>query len=116
MRYLAELVWAPHAILHNQFLGWRAIDATTVEVSAPSLGGPVRVRLVFENGLAVGFEADDRPRLDGGRAIPTRWQGRCFDYRTIGGCRDPAQAVAGWVLPEGRFDYWRGTITEVTLA
>ena len=34
MRYLAELAWAPHAMLHNPQLSWREIDATTVEVSA----------------------------------------------------------------------------------
>jgi hypothetical protein len=32
MRYLAELAWAPHAILHNPQLSWREIDATTSSV------------------------------------------------------------------------------------
>ena len=50
MRYLAELAWAPHAMLHNPQLSWREIDATTVEVSAESPAGPARVRLIFENG------------------------------------------------------------------
>jgi len=36
MRYLAELGWAPHAMLHNPQLSWREIDATTIEVSANS--------------------------------------------------------------------------------
>ena len=40
MRYLAELAWAPHAMLHNPQLSWREIDATTVEVSAESPGRP----------------------------------------------------------------------------
>ena len=32
MRYLAELAWAPHAMLHNPQLSWREIDATTSNV------------------------------------------------------------------------------------
>jgi hypothetical protein len=31
MRYLAELAWAPHEMLHNPQLSWREIDATTVK-------------------------------------------------------------------------------------
>jgi hypothetical protein len=31
MRYLAELIWAPHAKRHNPALSWREIDATAVE-------------------------------------------------------------------------------------
>ena len=48
MRYLAELIWVPHAMRHNSALSWREIDATTVEVSASSTGGPARVRLIRE--------------------------------------------------------------------
>jgi hypothetical protein len=48
MCYLAELAWAPHAMLHNPQLSWREVDATTVEVSAESPAGPARVRLIFE--------------------------------------------------------------------
>ena len=38
MRYLTELIWAPHAMLHNPALAWRQIDATTVEVRPPAYG------------------------------------------------------------------------------
>ena len=50
MRYLAELVRAPHVMPHNPKLSWREIDASTVEVSANSPAGPGKVRLIFENG------------------------------------------------------------------
>jgi hypothetical protein len=83
MRYLAELAWAPHAMLHNPQLSWREIDATTVEVSTESQAGPARVRLIFENGDIARMEADDRPRMVGHRIVPTRWQGHCCDYREM---------------------------------
>jgi hypothetical protein len=111
MRYLAELAWAPHAVLHNPQLSWRQIDATTVEVSAESPAGPARLRLVFENGDITRVEADDRPRAAGRRIVPTRWQGRCGDYREMNGCRIPTRAVASWLLEDGLFEYWRGRVT-----
>jgi hypothetical protein len=111
MRYLAELAWAPHAMLHNPRLSWREIDATTVEVSAASQAGPARVRLILENGDITRIEADDRPRVVGRRIVPTRWQGRCCDYREMDGCRIPTRAVVSWMLEDGPFEYWRGRIT-----
>ena len=75
MRYLAELIWAPHAILHNPQLSWREIDASVVVVSTASAGGPARVRLIFEDGDIARIEADDRPRTVGRRIVPTRWEG-----------------------------------------
>ena len=111
MRYLAELAWAPHAMLHNPQLSWREVDATTVEVSAESQAGPARVRLIFENGDITRIEADDRPRMVGRCIVPTRWQGRCCDYREMDGCRIPTRAVVSWLLEGGPFEYWRGRIT-----
>ena len=111
MRYLAELAWAPHAVLHNPQLSLREIGATTVEVAAESPAGPAQVRLIFENGDIARVEADDRPRATGRRIVPTRWQGRCFDYREIRGCRIPTRAVVSWLLEDGPFEYWRGQVT-----
>jgi len=111
MRYLAELAWAPHAMLHNRQLSWREIDATKAEVAAESSAGLTRVRLIFENGDIARVEAEDRPRMTGRRIVPTCWQGHCFDYREINGCRIPTRAVASWLLEDGLFEYWRGRIT-----
>ena len=111
MRYLAELAWASHAMLHNRHLSWREIDATTVEVSAQTANGPAPVRLTFENGDIADIEADDRPRTVDGRTVPTRWCGHFFDYREIGGCRIPTGAVVSWILDGGPFECWRGRIT-----
>jgi hypothetical protein len=115
MRYLAELAWAPHAMLHNPQLSWREIDASTVEVSAESQAGRARVRLIFEDGDITRVEADDRPRMVGRRIVPTRWQGRCFDYREVNGCRIPTRAVVSWLLENGPLEYWRGTVTAFRL-
>jgi hypothetical protein len=59
MRYLAELAWAPQAMLHNRKLSWRELNESTVEVTAQSAAGPARVRLIFESGDVGCVEADD---------------------------------------------------------
>ena len=92
-------------------LSWREIDASTVEVSAASPGGPVRVRLIFEDRHIARIEADDRPRTVGRRIVPTRWAGCCGDYREMEGCRVPTRAAVSWLLDDGPFEYWRGKVT-----
>lgn len=115
MRYLAELAWAPHAILHNPHLSWREIEPCIVEVSAVGPGRCVRVRLIFEHGDIVRIEADDRPRAVGARFIPTRWDASYFDYRVLGNCRIPTRAEVSWTLDTGRFVCWRGEITSYSV-
>jgi hypothetical protein len=115
IRYLAELAWAPHAMLRNPQLSWREIDTTTVEVFADSQAGSAPVRLIFENGDITRIEADDRPRMIGRRIVPTRWQGRCCDYREMNGCRIPTRAVVSWLLEDGPFEYWRGQVTALQM-
>lgn len=111
MRYLAELAWAPQAMLHNPRLRWRELDAATVEVSAESAGGPARVRLVFEGDDLARIEADDRPRAVGRGTVPTPWRGCFSDYREMGGCRIPTRAEVAWLLGAGPFTCWRGEVT-----
>ncbi len=116
MRYLAELAWAPQAILSNPHLRWREIDAGTVEVSADSDGGPARVRLGFRDGDITRIEADDRPRMIGRRTVSTPWLGRFFDYRELGGWRIPTRAEVSWIAEGRAFPVWRGAITRYAAA
>jgi len=117
MRFLAELAWNPEAILNAPALKWRQIDARTVEVSTETAGGTATVRHLFDdNGDIVGIEADDRPYLLNGKTIPMRWIGRFRDYAKVGRYRLPSFGEIAWVLPEGEFIYWRGTVTSIAAA
>lgn len=114
MRFLAELAWNPEAILNAAALKWRQIDERTVEVSIETGSGAVAVRHLFDaNGDIVGIEADDRPYLVDGKTIPMRWIGRFRDYGQVGRYRLPTYGEIAWVLPEGEFIYWRGTVTSI---
>jgi hypothetical protein len=47
----------------------------------------------------------------GRTSVLTPWGGEFGDYRTLGGMRIPTRARVYWELDEGRFVYWRGTVT-----
>ena len=88
---------------NNPQLSWREIDASTVEVSAATAGGPARVRFTFHNGDIARIEADDRPRTVGRRIAPTRWEGSCGDYPEMEGFRIPTRAAVSWLLDGNPF-------------
>jgi hypothetical protein len=116
MRYLAELVWAPQAMLENPWLRWREVSGSVVEVTAASSSGPARVRLVFGGGDVIRVEADDRPHGQSASAVPRRWIGRFHDYREVSGYCIPTRAEVAWVLDDGPFTYWRGEVTDLQVA
>ena len=114
LRYLAEIAWVPHAMLANEQLEWRELDDRSVEVSTQA--GPARaaVQLEFdEAGDIVGASCAARPYRDGKRSVPRPWVGSFGDYAELGGVRVPTYGEVGWELPDGRFTYWRGTITSI---
>ncbi len=113
IRYLAELAWAPEAMIYNRGLHWRELDASAVEVSAQSEGGTARVRLFFEDGDLIRAEAAGRPRIEGRSTVSRPWIGRFSDYRILNGRRIPLQAEVGWVLDDGFFAAWRGEVSAV---
>ncbi len=114
MRYLAELAWAPHALLHNPNLSFRQLEPNIIEISAGSTN-PARVRWIVEDGDVVRVEADGRPRDEGQNVTVDRpWEGTFSDYQVIGGYRVPRHAEVGWRLDDGLFNYWRGEILDLT--
>ncbi|PZD71157.1 hypothetical protein C1752_07885 [Acaryochloris thomasi RCC1774] len=112
MRYLAELVFCPDALLNNSSLQWRELDPSSVEVAA----GPERAAVRFDfdlNGNIVRSSAPDRPRLVEGQEIETPWFGTFADYKVLGGYRIPTRGEVSWLLEDGPFCYWRGRITQL---
>lgn len=111
-RYLAEIAWVPHAILHNPQLEWRELDPGTVEVATTVDGERVAVRLAFNEKGEIAQTVAERPRMEADNAI-TRWVGEYGDYREMGGVMVPTRGEVRWELPEGPFTYWRGTISSL---
>lgn len=109
-RYLAELAWNPFAVQHNRQLCFGRGEDGEGRVWC---GDPdTYVDLDFDQCGEVVLRAFTRTRVrDGGQAAP--WEGRFFDYEPVGGVRLPKRGSAAWLLPEGRHEYWRATITGV---
>jgi hypothetical protein len=102
MRYLAELIWAPHAMQRNPQLSWREIDASAVEVSAASPGGPARVGLF--RGWRYRSHRSGRPPACGRTSHSADAVGRILrDYREMEGFRIPTRAAVSWLLDGNPF-------------
>ncbi len=112
MRYLAELPWAPDAILRNPRLCWEVVDACTFVVSSRDGGGGGEVTLrLSPDGLVATIEASDRPRIEGGLTVERPWHGAFSDYQCFGGQTLPTRGEVSWILPTGSFKTWQGDVT-----
>jgi hypothetical protein len=116
MRYLAELPWFPHAILHNRDLEWHEIEPNSVEVATRGGDLEAAVTLHFDGaGDIAGASASNRPRQEGKRFVERPWVGAFGDYNELGGVRVPTWAEVSWELPEGLFTYFRAKVTGLEL-
>lgn len=111
MRYLAELPWAPDAILANRHLVWRVVDGQTLRVScrSGSVRGEVELKLNGQGCVGEVF-APDRPRKEGALFVERPWRGRFFDYREHLGRWLPFRGEVGWDVDGQTFVAWRGEL------
>ena len=112
MRYLAELAWAPDAILQNRDLTWLVIDSRKfcVACTVGAVHGEVEFTLDAEGRIASVF-APDRPRKEGSGFVERPWRGRFFDYQWHERRWLPFAGEVGWVLGKSDFAAWRGKLT-----
>jgi hypothetical protein len=114
LRYLAEAVWFPTALLPDAGVSWQAVDDKTAV--AWLTDGPTTVSLRFHFNAAGDveiMEAPDRPREVNGEYIATPWIVRCTDYENVSGMRIPVQCEVAWQLPGTLLTYWRGRIADI---
>lgn len=111
MRYLAELAWAPDAILRNTALRWRAEGPSTLAVSAGA--GPTASEVILSldsDGRVAGAYAPDRPRSVAASFLPTPWRGRFSDYRRHETRWIPFAGEVAWEIDGKPETYWQGRI------
>ena len=111
MRYLAELAWAPDAILCNTALRWRAEGSSTLAVSAGD--GPTASEITFSldaDGRIAAAYAPDRPRSATVPFLPTPWRGQFSDYRHHKGRWIPFAGEVAWEIDGKHETYWQGRI------
>ncbi len=112
LRYLAELPWAPDAIVLNRVITWAETEGG-VTAGMETAGGPAEVLFSFNAaGDITGMFAADRPATrEDGTIEPLDWRGTFSDYAVIGGRRIPTRGEVGYVYADGYEAYYRGQIT-----
>lgn len=117
MRYLAELAWAPDAILRNPSLAWTVVDDHMLRVSAGN--GDVRGAVALhldKDGRIAGISAEDRPRKEASGFVERPWRGRFFDFHRHEGRWLPFRGEVGWIVDGQPFTAWRGELVRWSMA
>jgi hypothetical protein len=113
-RWLGEAVWFPTALVPGAGVTWEAVDAASARATVTD--GDVRVTATFHfapTGEPTRMTAL-RYRDVNGTPELTPFEGRYGPLVAMGGVRVPRDAEVAWLLPQGRFPYWRGRPTAVT--
>jgi hypothetical protein len=113
LRYLAEAVWFPTALLPSPGLRWEPIDDSAARAILKDGATEVGVEFRFgADGLIESIFAV-RHRDTGGTLELTPWRGRFRDYAWRNGLQIPLEGEVEWQLPEGPLAYWRGRVVDV---
>ncbi len=114
MRYFAEAIWYPTALLPSQGVRWTAVDEHSA--NATLVDGPISLTLTFrfdDAGLITSVHADARGAGVGKDMIMLPWECTASDYQWRDGMRVPTRAEVAWLRPEGRKSYFTGELTSL---
>jgi len=114
MRWLAEAVWYPTALLPSQGVDWQAVDATSAQASLAD--GPITLTMLFrfgDDGFVSGIRVEARGAVVGGQTVMMPWEGRFHDYRAVDGMMIPFHGEVAWITPQGERPYFRGVVTQI---
>jgi len=117
LRYLAEAVWYPTALLPSQGVHWTAIDDSTAMATIEYGGATAMLTFHFtENDEVAKVHAAERPRRVDNGYEPTPWTGHWDDYQTVNGMRIPTTGEVVWHLPEEDMTAWQGQLIDINYA
>lgn len=112
LRFFAEALWYPTALLPSQGVRWEAINDTSAR--ATLIDGATTASAVFQfnaDGTIDTFRTEARYR-DKLTAMP--WGGRFWDYSVRNGMLIPLEGEVGWEYPEGTRLYFKGRTTKIS--
>lgn len=111
IRYVAEAVWYPTALLPSQGVRWTPVDAQTADATLTDGTTTVTLRFAFNAaGLVERISSTERSALVDGVMVPMPWEVRPSRYETHSGMLVPSEAEVAWLAPTGRMPYWRGKV------
>lgn len=115
LRYLAEIPWYPIAIGNQDHIRWQQVGPATVKATITLGQVSASVDFSFEDGLIKTIYVADRERMVGSKSVPTPWLGEFSDYQSHGGMLVPSSGEVSWLLPSGKFTYFKGQISDYQL-
>jgi len=114
MRYLAEAVWYPTALLPQAGVQWKAIDEYRALASLTHAGMSVSLEFRFnEIGEVVGIYTPGRWRRVGKGFLRAPWEGHFVDYGEVAGMRIPMTGEVGWHANGQWHPVWRAQLRDV---
>lgn len=114
MRWFAEGVWYPTALLPGQGVTWAAVDAASAR--ATMTDGPLTLTLLFrfgDDGLIASVHVDARAATVDGATVMLPWECRLSDYQTRDGMVVPMTGEVLYLTAEGERSYFRGRVTQL---
>lgn len=112
VRYLAEAVWFPTALLPLQGVLWEAIDDRSARATLEHEGVTASLVFHFDDRNRITHATTDRYRQEDD--VYASWTGYFRDYDDRDGILVPTEAEVEWNLPNGDLPYWRATIDDIT--
>jgi len=113
VRWLGEAAWFPTAFLPGDGVTWQPVDDSTARATVTD--GDIRVSGDFRfapTGEITAMTAV-RYRDVNGTGVETPFEGRYDGFERRQGVMVPQSAEVAWLVPEGRFAYWRGRPTGI---
>jgi hypothetical protein len=111
---LAEALLIPGYALAD-YITWEPIDENSAKARLVHEGIDVSGIFYFNNiGEMIRFETSDRYYMHPGKGnLLTPFSADAGDYKQQGELKIPGSLMAIWHLEGGRYEYWKGTISEV---
>jgi hypothetical protein len=115
LRFFAEAVWYPTALLPSQEVIWEAIDQHSSRATLTV--GKTTASVVFQfdaEGLITRMRAEARCHsVVGDKLVFMPWVGNFREYSVCNGMQIPLYGEVGWEHPDGLRLYFKGRITEI---
>ena len=112
-RWLGEAAWMPTAFLPGEGIAWTPIDDRSARATLTDAGVTVTADFEFAPGGALVRMTALRFRDVDGVGVATPFEGIYRAHARRDGMLVPTEAEVAWLLPEGRYPYWRGRLAAV---
>ncbi|MDO0822476.1 DUF6544 family protein [Desulfosporosinus nitroreducens] len=112
--YLSESLIVPNCAL-QQYIKWKAIDNNHAKASIEYKGVKAEGIFTFnDHGEFMKFETDERYMDSGnGKSEKQKWTAELSNYIEKNDIKIPSKAKAIWNLPNGDYEYFKGTLTDI---